>query len=136
MDGPSGHATRRLVLAAAAGAGTAAVAGCSGLWDQPGASDVIAYNVSADPQVVTVTVTDAGEDIERTSRTLVLDPGERVDPVNDDGKLPLTTDYAVAVTVEDGPTETFEWEDPDVTRAPLWVLVDGTGNIRFLLEAG
>ncbi len=136
MDGPADRATRRRVLAAMAGAGTAAFAGCSALWDQPGATDVVAYNVSADPQVVSVTITDAGEDVEHTSRTLELDPGEKVDPVNDDGKLPLTTDYAVAVSVQDGPSETFEWEEPDVTRAPLWVLVDGTGNVRFLLEAG
>jgi hypothetical protein len=40
------------------------------------------------------------------------------------------------VSVENGPSETFEWDDPVVDRAPLWILIDDGRNIRFLLQAG
>jgi hypothetical protein len=53
------------------------------------------------------------------------------------GKLPTnTSSYTVQVSVEDGPSETFEWTDPSVELAPLWVRIDGTRNITFLLQAG
>ena len=42
----------------------------------------------------------------------------------------------VEMTVDDGPSETFDWEDPDVSLAPLHVLVDESQNIKFLLQAG
>lgn len=66
---------------------------------------------------------------------LELAPNERVDPVND-SKLPMNASYTGAVDVVGGPDETFEWTDPTVERAPLWVVVDGSDNIRFLLQTG
>jgi hypothetical protein len=85
---------------------------------------------------VSITITPAGAEDPHTSRTVVLAPNETVDPVSD-SKLPTTGDgYTVDVAVEDGPSETFEWTDPTVTLAPLWVYVDDTRNIKFLLQAG
>lgn len=135
MVEPPALPRRRLLAATVALAGATGVAGCGALWDQTGATDVVAYNVAGEPKVVSVTITPAGANAPHTSRTLEMAPGERVDPVND-GKLPTNSSYAVAVDVADGPSETFQWTDPDVERAPLYVLVDGSRNVRFLLEAG
>lgn len=134
MTEPSRPARRRF-LAAAAAAGTAAVAGCSSLWDQTGATDVVAYNAADEPTVVAITVTPSGADDAHTSKTLELAPNESVDPVND-SKLPTNDAYAVEVSVEGGPSETFEWEDPSLELAPLYVLLDGSENVHFLLKAG
>lgn len=140
-DEPRGGIGRRRILAALAAVATAGLAGCS--WGQngngvgnSGATDVIACNGGSEPRTVTITVTAADSDTPHTSRTLELSPGETVDPVNS-GKLPTTArSYTVEVTVENGPSETFEWEDPSVELAPLWVRVDESRNIKFLLQAG
>lgn len=116
-------------------AGTAAFAGCSGLWSQPGASDVIVYNAASDTKSLSVTITESDAAEPHTDRSLTAASGEKIDPANR-GKLPLNTSYSVAVSVENGPSETFEWDDPTVERAPLWVFIDGTRNIKFLLQSG
>ena len=51
-------------------------------------------------------------------------------------KLPTNSGYTVVVDIEDGPRETFEWDDPDLELAPLYVLIDETENVKFLLQAG
>ena len=51
-------------------------------------------------------------------------------------KLPTNSSYSITVEVDGGPSETFDWDDPDIERAPLYILVDETQNIRFLLQAG
>lgn len=138
-DDASSAPARRRVLAGAATLGSAAVAGCSGflgqVWDQTGATDVALYNVAETEKTVTVTVTASGADEPHTDRTLTLAPGESVDAVND-SKLPTNAAYTVAVSVAGGPSETFAWEDPRVELAPLYVLVDGSENVDFLLKAG
>ena len=135
MDGSSGNSNRRRFLSVVSLTGVTALAGCSALWQQTGATDVNVYNWASESKVVSVTVTaaDAGE--AHTDRTLDLDPSERVEGVNQ-SKLPTNTSYTVDVSVEGGPSETFEWEDPEVTLAPLYVLVDESRNIKFLLQAG
>lgn len=119
---------------AAVGA-AASVAGCGRLWSQPGASDVILVNATDAPLTVAVTITAADGDDPHTHRVLAVGARETVDPVNR-SKLPLTKEYDVAVDVADGPGETFTWTDPDVSRAPLWVRLDGSRNVTFLLQAG
>lgn len=136
MFGPSTLVSRRYLLSGACSvAAASALAGCSALWNQHGATDVVAYNAGNDPHVVAITITGSGSDEPHTERTLELAPGEVVDPVND-SKLPLNAGYTVEVAVEGGPTETFEWADPDVELAPLHVVVDDGDNVRFLLQAG
>lgn len=135
--GMPSRSTRRRVLSTLAGAGAASVAGCFvlGGGDGHGATDVVALNTAADSQQVTITVIGTDSEEPHTTRTFTLDSGEKVDPVND-GKLPTNGSYRVDVDVEDGPRETFDWEDPQLEQAPLWVLVDGSENIRFLLQSG
>lgn len=116
-------------------AGITTIPGCSALWDQTGATDVIVYNAAAEPITVSVTITDTSAENPHTSRTLEVTSGETVDPVNR-SKLPTNTSYTVEVAVENGPSETFEWDNPTVEQAPLWVLVDSTQNIKFLLQTG
>ena len=135
MVPPSDAVTRRRLFSAAAVTGVTALAGCSALWSQHGATDVVAYNAAAERKVVGVVVTVAGDDHPHTAKTLELDAHQSVDPVND-SKLPTNDSYTVDVTVEGGPSETFDWADPALDRAPLYVVVDGSENVRFLLQAG
>ena len=133
---PTDRTTRRRYLSAlVAVAGTANVAGCTSLWEQTGATDVIVHNVGEVQKTVSITITDTDVEERHTSRTVKLDPGENVDPVNR-SKLPTNTSYAVEVAVDETTSETFEWDDPDVELAPLHVLVDDTRNVKFLLQAG
>lgn len=131
----SPSSSRRRVLSAVAATGAVAVAGCSTVWDQTGASDVVVHNVATEAATVSIAITDVDAQEPHTSTTLELAPNESVDPVND-SKLPLNTSYTVEVDVADGPSETFDWEDPEVELAPLHVLLDGSRNVRFLLQAG
>jgi hypothetical protein len=137
----SGRLGRRQMLAAMVAAGTTSIAGCSSFLDRggvgdSGATDVVVHNVASESKVVSVTVTDTNAEEPHTDRTLDVAPGEIVDPVNS-GKLPTnTSSYTVEVAVENGPSETFEWTDPTVQLAPLWVQIDDTRNIKFLLQAG
>lgn len=126
---------RRRFLAAVAAAGAATAAGCSSVWSQPGATDVVVHNAADEPTVVSVRITPADADAAHTEKRLELAPNDAVDPVND-SKLPTNDAYTVEVSVEGGPSETFEWEDPSLELAPLYVLVDGSRNVRFLLQAG
>jgi hypothetical protein len=70
---PRGLAFRSGVVAVAS---TLPVAGCSALWDQTGATDVVVHSAATDPVVVS-------DHLERrrrgahTSRTLDLAPGRR-----------------------------------------------------------
>ncbi|MFB6079922.1 MAG: hypothetical protein ABEJ81_02800 [Haloferacaceae archaeon] len=132
---PDDPGRRRVLAAVGSVAGTASVAGCSALWHQTGATDVVAYNVARETRVVSITITAGGASEPHTSRTLRIPPGGKVDPVNR-SKLPTNDSYTVTVDVRDGPRETFEWTDPDVELAPLYVLIDDSENVRFLLEAG
>lgn len=132
---------RRLLATMAALAGTTSIAGCSLSRDRPGvgdsgATDVILHNTASEPKTVAITITDRAAESPHTDRTLTVSPGETIDPVNA-AKLPTNTSgYTVEVAVTDGPSETFEWTEPTVELAPLWVQVDGTHNVRFLLQAG
>ena len=130
-----GPGRRRILTALAAVAGTTSTAGCSILWDQTGATDVLVYNVRTEPIVVTVTITPADAEEPHTARELEIAPGSKVDPVNR-SKLPTNSSYSITVAVDGGPSETFDWDDPDVELAPLYILVDETQNIKFLLQAG
>jgi ABC-type glycerol-3-phosphate transport system substrate-binding protein len=141
-DDPSSHHDRRQVLATmAALASTTGIAGCSLSQDQTGvgdsgATDVIVHNIASESKTVSITITDTEAENPYTSRTLEVSPEEIVDPANS-GKLPTNTSgYTVDVAVTNGPSETFEWTDPTVQLAPLWVQIDGTRNIVFLLQAG
>ena len=122
-------------------AATAGLAGCSSLQGETGvgdsgAADVIVTSAASGPRTVSITITEADADSPHTDRTLDLSPNETVDPVNS-GKLPTnTSSYTVVVALEDGPSETFEWTDPSLELAPLWVRIDDSQNIRFLLQAG
>lgn len=116
-------------------AGVAALAGCSLLWDQTGATDVVVHNAATEAKTISVTIRGEGADEPRTDRTVSLDAGETLDPL-DPAKIPTNSAYTVAVDVENGPSETFAWTDPDIERAPLWILVDDSSNITFLLQAG
>lgn len=129
-----GLSRRRILGSIVATAGFGGVAGCLSV-DQPGASDVVAYNAAEESKTISVTITAGDAEDLHTSRSITVDPNHRVDPVNQ-SKLPLNTDYLIAVDVENGPNETFEWNDPTVKRAPLYVFVDDSSNIKFLLQAG
>jgi hypothetical protein len=141
QDEPSLRSGRRRILTTvAACTGVTRLAECSSLvgdggGGNSGAADVV-YNLAPTPKTVSITVTDTGAESPHTSRTLDLAPGDVVNPVND-SKLPTnTSEYVVEVAVEDGPSETFEWTDPTVTLAQLWVQIADSQNFRFLLQAG
>jgi hypothetical protein len=119
----------------AATVGTATLAGCSTIWDQTGATDVIVHNAASETKTIDITITASDAEDPHTSRTLEVAPNTQANPVND-SKLPTNTEYTVAVAITDGPSETFEWTDPSVERAPLWILVDDSQNIKFLLQSG
>jgi hypothetical protein len=133
--------SRRRLLATAGITATTTIAGCSSLVGNSGignsgATDVAVYSLASTSQMVELTITDASAERPHTSRTVELAPGDVIDPVND-SKLPTNTStYVIEVRVEDGPSETFEWTDPTVTLAPLWIQIDDSENIRFLLQAG
>ena len=142
MEDESSTESRRRLLATAALTTTASIAGCSSLVGggggvgNSGATDVGIYSLASTVQTVSLTITDAEAEQPHTSKTVELAPGEVIEPVND-SKLPTnTSEYIIDVRVEDGPSETFEWIDPTVTLAPLWVRIDDSDNIRFLLQAG
>lgn len=135
MNSPSDQIGRRRYLSGlAAFAGVTATAGCS-LWDQTGATDVVLYSLAADSVTVSVTITGTDASEPHTSRTLTVSPGETVDPVSD-GKLPTNTSYTVDVTVEEGASETFDWEDPDLDLVPLYVIIEEPQTIEFAFHAG
>lgn len=131
MD-PLPKLTRRRMLSITAVAGSASLAGC---WEQTGATDVAAVNLAAKSKRVSFTITDASSETEHTARTLDLAAGEEVPEVNK-SKLPTNTSYTIDVVVKNGPRETFEWKNPSLEAAPLWVLVDDSQNVRFLTQVG
>lgn len=128
-----------MLTTVAAVVGVTSVAGCSGVgdrvWSQTGATDVFVSNARAEALTVTVTITAGANEEPHTARRLEIAAGETTDPVNQ-SKLPTNTDYTVEVAVDGGPQETFEWVDPTVERAPLWIRIDDSENIKFLLQAG
>lgn len=132
---------RRQALLTIAVAASAGIAGCASTRSKEGvgnsgAVDVIVYNATSETRTVSITITAVDAENPHTKRTLSLSPGKVVDPVNA-SKLPTnTSQYTVEVTVNDGPSESFEWTDPTVRLAPLWVRIDRTRNIKFLLQAG
>lgn len=142
MDSVPPETSRRTALGTiAALACSTSVAGCSSSRTDDnvgdsGATDVLVYNAAATPKTVTLTIAESGAESPHTSRTLTLSSHELAEDVND-GKLPThPSSYTVEVVVEDGPTETFEWTDPTVELAPLWIRLDDTRNIKFLFQAG
>lgn len=126
---------RRALSMIAATVGTATLAGCSTIWDQTGAADVIVHNAASETKTIDITITAGDVEDPHTSRTLEVAPNNQANPVND-SKLPTNTGYTVAVAITDGPSETFEWTDPSVKRTPLWILVDDSQHIKFLLQSG
>lgn len=136
MARPSTPIGRRRFCSALGALGVStALAGCSALWDQTGATDVALRNVAGESLTVSVAITAEGADEPRTEATFDLDAHQYVAAVND-SKLPTNSGYTVAVDVESGPSETFEWDDPTLELAPLHVVVDEGDNIDFLLKAG
>lgn len=93
------------------------------------------YSLAANPVTVSIVITDTDATDPHTSRTLEMAQGEKVDPVNR-GKLPTNTNYTVEVTVEGGASETFEWTDPNLDLAPLYVVIEDPQNVEFLFHAG
>jgi hypothetical protein len=134
MDASSDGVRRRQYLSAVAGLAGATTAGCVS-WDQTGATDVIVYSLAADRTTVSLVITDTDATDPHTSRTLEVSQGEKIDPVNR-GKLPTNTSYTVEATVEGGTTDTFEWADPTLDLAPLYVVIEDPQNIEFLFHAG
>jgi plastocyanin len=132
---PNGVKRRRFLTSLVTATGLGTLSGCTALWDQTGATDVTVHNAAEEAKTVSVTVTAAGAEEPHTARTVDIEPGDTVDPVNR-SKLPTNDSYTVDVAVEDGPGETFEWDEPTLELAPLWVLVDASENIKFLLQAG
>ena len=139
-DGLPGAGRRQFLTSVAAASVALGLAGCpsgpttDGVGDS-GATDVAVSSLASEPKTVSITITEMGAESPRTDRTLEVGPGEVVEAVNT-GKLPTNTGYSVAVAVRGGPSETFEWAEPTVDLAPLWVQVDDSRNIRFLLQAG
>lgn len=131
----SPQSTSRRGYLAAIGATGVALSGCLTIGGNHGATDVMAYSAATEPKTVLVEVRDADSDDPVASSEFDIDPGEEVGPIND-GKLPTNGSYVVDVDVADGPSETFEWADPSLDRAPLYVLVDDSDNVDFLLKAG
>jgi hypothetical protein len=133
--------TRRQSLVTMTAVATMGIAGCGSTQDTDGvgnsfATDVIVHSAASDARTVSITITEIDAETAHTDSTLALSPGETVDPVND-GKLPANDGgYVVDVAVADGPNETFEWTDLSPELAPLWVRIDETENIKFLLQAG
>jgi hypothetical protein len=141
MEDESSTESRRRLLATAALTATASIAGCSSLVGgggvgNSGATDVGIYSLASTVQTVSLTITDAEAEQPHTSKTVELAPGDVIEPVNDSKHPTTTSGYIIDVGVDDGPSETFEWIDPTVTLAPLWVRIDDSDNIRFLLQAG
>jgi hypothetical protein len=90
---PVGPCRRRFLITLVAVAGPTSIAGCSALWDQTGATDVIGYNVGTEPIVVSVTITPTDAEEPHTARELEIAPGTKVDPVNR-SKLPTNSSFS------------------------------------------
>ena len=134
-DGRDG-VDRRTVLATGAALAGGSLAGCAFLGGtSTGATDVVVHSEAAEPVSVAVSIADAEAGDPRLETTLDLDPTERTTPTASD-KLPAGGSYDVAVDVEGGPSETFEWRDVRLELAPLHVVVDGGQNVLFALQAG
>lgn len=121
--------SRRAFLAATVGVATVA-AGCQ---SNHGATGVVVHNERDESISVALTITDAGASDPRLDETLELESCEQETPT-DDGKLPTNAEYSVAVDVTDGPSETFDWADVSLERAPLHVVIDASENILFALQ--
>lgn len=124
---------RRFLVATGSVAIPGLTAGC--YTDGAGGSRIVVYNVTADPTTVSIEVVPESDDVSGLDRTLELDPRERIE-IPEEFVFPLITDYSVTVDVEGGPRETFDWTESAADRAPLYVLLDGSDNIRFLVEVG
>ena len=134
-DDSTDRPARRTVLGGSATL-LAGLAGCSlGGGTSKGATDVVLNSMAPEPVEVTLTISDAGADEPRMDRTVELDTGERATPT-DDGKLPGGGDYDVTVDVADGPTETYQWRDVTLERAPMHVILNGSQNVFFTLQVG
>ena len=125
---------RRYLSTLATFAGVTATTGCVA-WEQTGATDIRLYSLAADPLTVSVVITGANTTDPHTSRTLSVSQGETIDSVNR-GKLPTNTSYTVAVAIEEGASETFDWTDPTLDLAPLHVLIEDPQTIEFLYNTG
>lgn len=132
--------SRRRVLSTVGAIGlSASLAGCSSADSGGhGATDVRLRNVADVALTVSVVITRENADESEVDQTFELAAHEAVRAVND-SKLPTGGDgYSVAVSIEGGPSQTFEWSDPDVRLAPLHILVDDdpqVDRIEFLLKA-
>ena len=93
-----GPGRRQFLTAMVAVAGTTSIAGCSALWDQTGATDVLVYNLRAEPIVVSVTITPTDAEELHTARDLEIAPSAKVDPVNR-SKLPTNSGYSITVEI-------------------------------------
>lgn len=125
---------RRTVLGSIALTLSLAFAGCS-QYPSKGATDVKVHNLRTEPVSIAIRITADGGEQPRVERTLSLDSTDQAVPTRND-KLPIGSDYTVDIDIENGPTESFQWEDVSLDLAPLHVLVDDTSNIVFALQSG
>jgi hypothetical protein len=141
---------RRVLLAAI---GSSAIAGCQSLatnngretagsradvnGSSKGATSVHIHNETNEPVTLSMVVTDT-DDETRLDETVTVDPLDEVDPFDEHhlGLLPEGTDYTVTIDVENGPSETFQWQDVRIGLAPLHVIIDGSSDLLFTLGAG
>lgn len=134
-DAQSDGITRRQCLSIAVVlAGAATSAGCLS-WNQTGATDVFVYSLAPSNTTVTVTITDIDSTEPHTSQTRTLSQGDQTGPVND-SKLPTNTSYTIEVAIEDGASGTFDWTDPDIELAPLYIAIEDSQTINFRFNAG
>lgn len=135
---------RRLLLAAI---GSSVMAGCQSMvmgnkegettGSRKGATSVRIHNETNEPVTLSIVVTDK-DDETRLDEMVTLDPLDEVDPIAEQylGQLPEGTDYTVNIDVENGPSETFQWQDVRIGLAPLHVIFDGSSDLLFTVVAG
>jgi hypothetical protein len=103
--------TRRTVFAGAGAALLAGGAGClSSFGASKGATDVFVANDTSSTKKISVGVHDADGGHEQIQTTLTIPPNEHRNPTRQD-QIPWGSDYKVTVDVEDGPSETYTWND-------------------------
>lgn len=137
--------SRRKLLAACTTLVGGSLAGCTlkgegeeaSTGARTGATSVLIHNETTESVTFSVLVTDT-DGKTRLDETVSLDPLGEVDPIaeQDLGQLPEGTDYTVTIDVENGPSETFEWQDVQIGLAPLHVVFDGRSDLLFTVGAG
>lgn len=144
----SSSLSRRKLLAACTTLVGGSLAGCTSTEGQgeeerktpgsrTGATSIRIHNETNESVTLSVLVTDT-DDKTRLDETVTIDPLDEVDPIDQQrlGLLPEGTDYTVNIDVENGPSETFQWQDVRIGLAPLHVIFDGSSDLLFTVGAG